>query len=219
MLYLIGTGLAYTDLGLRAIAIMKNADKVYLERYTNDFPDQELIEKQVGISIEVLDREKVESDFLVKEAKDKDVVLLIPGDPLTATTHVQLIMDSKQAAVATAVVHNASIYTAVAETGLSLYKFGRTTTLTSFGAESPFEVIEANKKAGLHTLVLLDIGMKVKDAVKQLKKHGYEGIVCNRLGRKDSSFGGDELPACVVVPGMLDDNEKVAVKTLTGISL
>ncbi|MFB6295000.1 MAG: diphthine synthase, partial [Candidatus Nanohaloarchaea archaeon] len=64
------------------------------------------------------------------------------------------------------VVHAPSILTAVAQTGLSLYKFGRTTTLTIQNGAVPgsvFDAVRENQAAGLHTLVLLDIGMTVNE--------------------------------------------------------
>ena len=60
------------------------------------------------------------------------------------------------------VVHGVSITTiATGAIGLSNYRFGRSTTLTyPYGdwlPTSPLEVIEGNLRAGLHTLVLLDL--------------------------------------------------------------
>src|SRR5439155_27266428 len=45
--------------------------------------------------------------------------------------------------------------------GLQVYKFGRTTTVpfpaAGFGPTSPLEAILENRRAGLHSLVLLDL--------------------------------------------------------------
>ncbi|MCL4406843.1 diphthine synthase, partial [Candidatus Parvarchaeota archaeon] len=71
MLYLIGTGLFYlNDLPLRAVDVLKSADKVFLERYTNvtDVSYLGELEKTIGKKIEILERQKVEDEYLVKLA-------------------------------------------------------------------------------------------------------------------------------------------------------
>ena len=177
MLFLIGLGLwDEKDLSLKAIEAMKICDKVYCESYTANWSGNlDEIEKLTGKKIEMLRREDVESEFLVEQAKEKNVALLAPGDPLVATTHFQLLKDAKDANVKTKTIHSSSIYTAVAQTGLSIYKFGRTTTLAypekGYAPESPYHVILENRKHGLHTLVLLDTkqnGMTIKDGLKIL---------------------------------------------------
>ena len=129
MLYIIGTGLYYlTDIPLRAIDKLKECEEVYLERYTNlnDISLLPDIEKMIGKEIVLVGREELESDFIPKRAKMKDVALLVPGDPLSATTHVSLIKECKTLSIKYEMIHASSIFTAVAETGLSLYKFGST---------------------------------------------------------------------------------------------
>ncbi len=224
MLYLIGMGLKPRDLSLRAIAAIQKADAAYAETYTNPF-DMETVEKIVGRKIEMLEREKVESDFLVEQAKKKNVVLLVPGDPLSATTHVQLLIDAKKAGIEANVVHNSSVMTAVAACGLSLYKFGRTTTMPAIDAESVYDAIKNNQKMGLHTLLLLDIGMEPKKALERLEKR-FNGkmFVCWALGTEKQKIRyakpvelmkeSGKMPACIVVPGKIDHNEEGAIRAL-----
>ncbi|MBU0530261.1 MAG: diphthine synthase, partial [Nanoarchaeota archaeon] len=67
---------------------------------------------------------------------------------------------------------------AIGETGLQLYKFGKTTTLAysedNYKPTSFYETIQQNKKSGLHTLVLLDVKadknrfMTVKEGLKTI---------------------------------------------------
>ena len=136
----------------------------------------------------MLDREQVESDFLVKEAKKNKVGLLIVGDAMTATTHVDLFIEAKEAGVLVKIITGSSIYTvAPALCGLQIYKFGRATTLTfpdeKFPVRSHYDAIKYNKGVGLHTLVLLDIqdgkymsaneGMQV---LLDLEKKNKEGV-------------------------------------------
>lgn len=163
MLYLIGMGLHDEyDLSLKAIDVIKNSDYVFCEFYTNKWlGNLKNLERMVDMKIKVLERVGVESDYIIQEAHDKDVVLLVAGDPLTATTHIELMLEAKKQNVETEIIHSSSIYTAIAQTGLQLYKFGRATTLVfpeeKFKPESPYEVIKKNQQMGLHTLVLLDI--------------------------------------------------------------
>lgn len=61
-------------------------------------------------------------------------------------------------------MHNASILNAVGVCGLQLYSFGETVSLVFFTdtwrPDSFYEKVAANRKAGLHTLCLLDIKVK-----------------------------------------------------------
>ena len=72
--------------------------------------------------------------------------------PLAATTHFSLIAECKNKDIKTEIIHSSSIFSAVGETGLSLYKFGGTTSIPiydeHFHPESFFEVIEENIKCG-----------------------------------------------------------------------
>ncbi|MBI4154204.1 diphthine synthase [Candidatus Woesearchaeota archaeon] len=232
MLYLIGLGLKEDDLPLRAVDILENCDSIYYETFTSAWMgDIEKIADTAGKDIELLPREKVESDFLVNEAKKKNVVLLVPGDPLTATTHIQLVMDAKKSGVPFEILHAPSIFTAIAETGLQLYKFGRTTTLpapqNNYKPSSQFDVIRENMKSKLHTLVLLDIGMTAKEGLKILAENGFAdtfAVACCRLGTKERKIKPGKVselaarkelsqaPAAIVIAGELNFKEEEAMK-------
>jgi len=90
-------------------------------------------------------------------------VLLVGGDPLSATTHSTLRTEARQAGIECSLVANTSILTtAPGMAGLDFYRFGRTVTLvlpdgTGKAPSSPLEMVRANLAADLHTLVLLDI--------------------------------------------------------------
>ncbi len=237
MLYLVGLGLYdEEDMSLRAVNILKRCDSVYCEFYTGKWHgDLKKLEKISGKKIEVLPRKKVESDFLVDEAKASDVALLVPGDPLTATTHIELMISAKKQSIGFSIIHSSSVYTAVAESGLLLYKFGRATTLVcpekGYEPKSPYDVIKENRKAGLHTLVLLDIKndklMTVKEATGLLTKNGAinkeERIVaCSCLGSKEGKIEYNTasalrekdlpVPSAILVPGKLNFKEEEALE-------
>jgi diphthine synthase len=153
------------DISLKGLDEIKKCDKVYAEFYTAKLfgTDIKKIEKTIGKPIEVLSRDGTEKgDKILDSAKNKEVVFLTCGDPMTATTHVDLRLRAANKGIETKVVHGSSIVTAVSGLlGLQNYKFGRTTTLVfpekNYFPTSPYEVIKNNKERGLHTLVLLDI--------------------------------------------------------------
>ena len=81
---------------------------------------------------------------------------------MQATTHIDLQLRAESAGIPVRVVHGISITPLVpGATGVSNYKFGRSTTLTyPYGdwiATSPLEVMVQNYSQKLHTLVLFDL--------------------------------------------------------------
>ena len=152
---------------------------------------------------------------LLNEAKKEDIALLVYGSPLTATTHITLIQEAKKQKVEYEIIYNASVFDAVAETGLQLYKFGKITSIPNFKADSFSEVIRENKKINAHSLILVDIGLKFKDAIKRLEKIAGKDkiVVCSRLGTKEKRiFYGNldelknreiEAPFCFIIPSKL----------------
>lgn len=166
-LHLVGLGLHdVTDVTVKGLERIRAADAVYAEFYTailTGTPHAEL-EKFLGRPVKVLDRLGVEKGAkqLVEEARTRNVVLLTAGDPLTATTHTDILVRARSEGVPIHVVHAPSIYSAAPGLlGLQHYKFGRTTTLVrperNWSPTSPFDAIAENHARGLHTLVLLDI--------------------------------------------------------------
>lgn len=165
-LTLVGLGLGdERGITLRGLEEARGADVVFAEFYTSAMSEGsvERLETLVGKKITVLDRGAVEDGGrILNECIGKKVALLVAGDPMTATTHVDLRIRAEMASIGTSVVHGPSVLTAVAGLlGLQHYKFGRTTTLPfpqeGFAPTSPYEVILENRSRGLHTLVLLDI--------------------------------------------------------------
>ena len=166
-LHLIGLGLHdATDVTVKGLERIRRADVVYAEFYTAILTGttHDELERFLGRPVQVLDRLGVEKGGrdLVDEARVKEVALLTAGDPLTATTHTDLIVRAREAKVAVRVVHGPSIYSAAPGLlGLQHYKFGRTTTLVrpepKWFPTSPFDAVSENQGRGLHTLVLLDI--------------------------------------------------------------
>ena len=167
MLTLIGLGLHdEKDLTLRGIELAKAADRVYMELYTSKWHGSlKNLEKIVGKKIEVLQRKDLEEDGkkIIELAGKQNIVIFVPGDPLVATTHAALIQSAVASKIDYNIVHNASIISAVVESGLHIYKFGPSVTIPfpekTKGKlpESVYEAIKANRERGLHTLCFLDV--------------------------------------------------------------
>ena len=124
----------------RAKSIAKSCSKRYLEGYTAVLPkDQEdLLEVEVG-AWERLMRPSVEDpENLLEEAREKSVALLVVGDPMQATTHIDLEARCMEGDVSFEVVPGMSATSlAVSLSGLQSYKFGRQVTLPyPYGAVS-----------------------------------------------------------------------------------
>ncbi|MCK9568256.1 diphthine synthase [Candidatus Pacearchaeota archaeon] len=225
MLYLIGLGLNENGISLEGISALKKCGKVYLENYTVDFPySLAELEKVIKKKIISLNRDEVESDRIVREAKKENVALLIYGSPLTATTHITIIEDAKKQKVKYHVIYGASIFDAIAETGLQIYKFGKIASIPkwqkNFTPNSFIEIVKENKKINSHSLLLMDIGLDLKDALEELEKSAKDFdlklekiLVCSRLGTDDKKIIYDEIkdlknkvvkkPYCLIIPGKL----------------
>jgi len=236
--YLIGTGMSANSIGTDALQILKTCDKVYLENYTVNFPYPiEELEKSYGVKIEELARAAVEDESILEEAKEKKVVLLVYGDSLSATTHTQLMLEAKKQNIEYRVFHNASIMTAVAETGLQLYKFGKTASMPNWKEHtnkptSFMNYIKENQSIKAHTLLLTDIGLEIKNAIEQLKTSSEQTkiqvpekiIACSNAGTPNQKIFYDapdnlqnekiQMPFCLIIPSELNHMEQKALETL-----
>jgi len=163
MLYLVGLGLFDAkDISLRGLEAVKKSERVYAETYTSRFYGLEELEGIAKKKITALERRDIEEtpqDNVLKPGGD--ACLLVPGDPLVATTHVDLVLRARKLGIETRIIHSSSVYSAIGETGLQPYKFGKTTTIAypegMYFPTSPYDVIRENAGMGLHTMCLLDV--------------------------------------------------------------
>jgi len=202
------------DISVKGLENIKKCDKVYAEFYTAKLAGTTIkkIEELIDKKVEILKRDETEKgEKILNSAEKNNTVFLTCGDPMTATTHVDLHLRAIKKGVKTRVIHGSSIVTAVPGLlGLQNYKFGRTTTLAypekNYFPTSPYNVIKENKEMGLHTLVLLDIradedrymtaneGIRFLLKIEDEKKQGVfdlDGLVCV-VGR-----AGSDSPVCV----------------------
>jgi len=175
-LILIGIGLGgIKGMTLEAIEASKNADHRFYESYTALWSEKNIkeLEEEIGEVTTVM-RPEIENPIEILElAKSSAVAILVVGDPLQATTHVDLQLQAMENGVTCRVIHGTSITGLVTgAVGLSNYKFGRQTTLTypynGWVATSPLEVIATNRIQNLHTLVLLDLDPTGEGVGKQI---------------------------------------------------
>lgn len=165
-IYLVGGGLGpgyQTDI-LRKI--LEISDKIYVETYTVPSSDWlvSYIKENTRGEIIVAGRSLLEekSRRLVREARKLNVAVVVPGDPLIATTHRSILMVAAEEGVEHRVVPGSSgVCAAKSLSLLDYYKFGRTVTIPGpWRKVKPYSVlgyIYDNACIGLHTLVLLDI--------------------------------------------------------------
>lgn len=210
-IYLIGIGLAgEKDISVKGLGIIQKCTKIYLENYTSLLQcSQNDLEQFYGKKIIPAGRALLEEGaiHIVEEAKRADVSVLIIGDPFSATTHSELLKSAFYAGVPVEIVHNASILTAVGQTGLQLYKFGKTTSIPFVDEqphlETPYTVVKENKERGLHTLLLLDLrpsekkfmtisqALEILECIEERKKekvitNNLLVVGCARLGSGDA---------------------------------
>ena len=236
---------------LRGLDEAQSSDLVFAERYTSGLSDTSLdaIEKLVGKGVHRLTRKEVEDgEVILAAAVRGKVAFLIPGDPMAATTHADLRLRAASRKIPTRIVHGVSILTAAAGAlGFQIYKFGRTTTVpfssAGFEPTSPLEAILTNRRAGLHSLVLLDLRedgsfLAPRDAIASLLKMASSlgssefgpdllAAVLSRVGSPHvRAFAGPIArlaardlgppPHCIIVPGSLHFLEKEALIAFAG---
>src|SRR6266704_2803893 len=236
---------------LRGLDEARAADMVFAEFYTSALlgVSIEAVEKLIDRQIRRLSRKEVEDgQVLLAAAASGTVAFLVPGDPMSATTHVDLRLRAEAAKIRTRIVHGVSILTSAAGAlGLQAYKFGRTTTVPfpspGFAPTSPLEAILENRRAGLHTLVLLDVRedgtfLPPHVAIASLLRMAADlrtdafgpktlGCVLGRVGSPDAIALAGPLesllsrdpgppPHCLVIPGALHFLEKEALAVFAG---
>jgi len=235
--YLIGLGLNEKSINLETLEACKKSKKIYLDNYTIDFPyKKQAIEKAIKKKIIVADRALIESESIVGESKKSNIVLLVYGSPLAATTHISLILKCKKEKTKYKIIQNSSIFDALAETGLQMYKFGKTTSLPTwkenYKPASFMQFIIDNQSIGAHSILLVDIGLKFSQALEQLKQAAERYftkieniVVCENMGTKNQRIyynTTDKLkklkvksPYCIIIPSKLHHIEEEALRELT----
>lgn len=211
-IYFIGLGLYdEKDITLKGLETARKCDKVFAEFYTSLLAGTTLdkVEELIGKPIRRLSREDVELHFeriVLSEAKDKDVAFLTAGDPMVATTHSDLRIRAKEMGIDSYVIHAPSIYSAIAITGLQIYKFGKSATVAypekNWFPTSHYDVIKENKERGLHTMLFLDI--KAEQNRYMTANEAMEILLQVEDMKKENVFTPDTLVVVLARAGSLN---------------
>jgi len=200
-LIFIGLGLADCfDISLRGLEEVRRADYVFAEFYTSFMPgfNTEEFRRISGKNLTIVSRRNIEEEdgaLILEKAKCGKAVLLVPGDPLIATTHIALRLKAEKIGIKTRVIHGSSILSAaIGLSGLQNYRFGKSITIPfperGELSRTPYFVIAENKARNLHTLCFLDIRveeskyMTINDALKILLE--LEGRIGQNIVREGS---------------------------------
>jgi diphthine synthase len=192
-LVFIGLGLFdEKDISLRGVEEMRKANAVFAEFFTSVMPGLSVqkLEEIAGKEIKIVSRRTLEEEDgkpILQEANKGKAALLVPGDPLIATTHVDLRIRAEKQGIRTRVIHGASIVSAVVGlSGLQNYKCGRSVTIPfpekGFVSETPYKVILENRVMGLHTLCYLDI--KAEEQRYMTNREGLQSLLDTEKRKK-----------------------------------
>jgi len=211
MLHLMGIGYKKEHITIEEMEILKNSDKIFLEYYTSFFENSfEELEEFIGKKITICDRDLIESrieEEIINPAKDKEISLIILGDPLIATTHTDLLLRAKELEVEAKVYNNVSVGNFITRTGLQFYKFGKITSIPFFSEKfmprTPYLVYLDNVRIGAHSLFLLDLNPSNDVAYK-----GHERYL---KAYKSLEFLKD-------IPKLMLENEEIEEKDIVEIT-
>jgi len=211
-------GLSIKHLTIEAIEWLKKADKIIIDSYTNIVPDFSIDKLYEIVGTEkdavIANRSMLEGISIrkiIEEARNQNLVILVPGDPFIATTHDAIRVEAIKLGVPVKTINGLSIYSlAPSRTGLQAYRFGKTVTLVypeSFKPYSTIETIYDNLNRNLHTLLLLDLkleenrAMTINEAVDILMELDENKKLSNviavglaRIGSIDEKIQADKLP-------------------------
>ncbi len=226
MLWFVGTGInGYKGLSLAAVEVLKDCDLIYVERFTSLLSDSDMasLASLLGKQVRPVQRWFVEDGReILDAAASRKVALVTYGDPLIATTHSELRIRAAKKSIKTGVLHAASgIASIMGQTGLHMYKFGRTVTMMSEpkSAISVYNTIFDNLLAGNHTLILAEYSYDEKATPFFL---GPETIFKMLLDVENDQRQGmfSENTFAVVASRVGADDQRLAsgkVKSLAGI--
>jgi diphthine synthase len=215
MLYLVGTGVnEYNSMSLDSISVLQKSDFVFIERFTGYLSDVFIDHIYSFLSpfpnvgkknpeLQVVNRWFIEDGRdILQKAKDNDVSIIIYGDPLIATTYVELLVRAKKQSVNYRIIHASSgISTLMGESGLHPYKFGKMVTMMTdpMSSITVYNTIYENLCRGLHTLILTE--------------YRYDDKENNRSAKiNDASFF---LPPIKVIELLLDRESEFKLLNLS----
>ncbi len=202
-LHFIGLGLGPDGMTHEATEAARACATLFMETYTARPVGLtiEALGARLGRPVRELDRAALEDGSEVLAAAARGPVgILVVGDPFASTTHIALRLRALEAGIPAIHHPGVSILTAApAAAGLNPTKFGRTVSIPrpqpGFAPESPYDQLLANRTAGLHTLVLLDVDGPAGPA---LTASEAVGVLREIEGTRRAGAFGDRTIVCVV---------------------
>ena len=205
-------------MSMKGRAILETCKLIYIERFTGYLSESELMELRLHCKhddnvVNVVGRLFVEDGRdILEQASNNEVAIIVYGDPLIATTYIELFLRATKRSIKVEVIHSASgITSLIGESGLQIYKFGRTSTIMSEpqSAVSVYNTLFDNLLLGNHTLILTEYNetkdnispffLDPNDAMKMLldvekdqRSRAFTEetyvIVASRIGRADKKI-------------------------------
>lgn len=177
MLYLIGAGIYDTFETCNSVNILKDCDRIYIERFTSPISDNfiQILKSTLepNKKIEVVKRWFVEDGRqILDESKTLNVGLVSYGDPTIATTFTELRIRAIKNEIIVKVIHAASgITSLVGESGLQIYKIGKLVTMMEEkqSSISVYTTIFNNLNLNCHTIILTEYRQDENGSVFFLK--------------------------------------------------
>ena len=219
MLAFIGIGIyGISGLCQKAAAILASCDLIYVERFTSSISNDDL--QNLTSLFSSSNNKKVipvkrwfveDGREILQESKDRNVALLSYGDPMIATTFMELRLRAIDRSVRVEVVYGASgVTTLISECGLQIYKIGKIVTMMedSQSAISVYNSVSTNLQLKCHTLILTEyrsnedntiffldprqVILRLLEAEKDLRYNiiTFDSfiIVASRIGTKDQNI-------------------------------
>ena len=221
MLLLVGLGIyGYAGLSVKALDSLLSITNIYVEKYTSPMLESEIdnLKQILNKEVKVVPRWFVEDGReILQLAKSNDIALLVYGDPLIATTHIDLRVRAENNGIKTRVLHaTSSITSIIGECGLHMYKIGKIITLTSEiqSISSIYYTVYGNILSGNHTLVLLEYNqeknlfLNPNNAFEMLLKSEIDqkynvfstetfAIVASRVGSENQSIVSGKIKSLI----------------------
>src|SRR5918996_1154944 len=166
MLWLIGLGIeGLGGMSTKGREILRRCNIIHIERFTGYLSDTDLNEiklycKREENVVNIVGRLFVEDGReILEQAVSNDVAMVVYGDVFIATTYIDLFIRATKRRIKVEVIHSASgITSLIGESGLQIYKFGRSSTIMSEpqSAISVYNTLLDNLLSGNHTLILTE---------------------------------------------------------------
>ncbi len=170
--YMIGGGISGVhDIPIRGFYAISESDILLVDTYTSvyDFNRKKFVKlyksvvgEHFNVDIIECSRSDLEVNFFDIIKDYNKVSLLVPGDPMIATTHSSIVIDAKRRGINVEIINASSVISAIpSRCGLISYNFGKVCTLPlRVESEYPADVVRNNLNNDMHSLVLLEVDVE-----------------------------------------------------------